>query len=389
MTKFLNISTDNTLGGASPSDETVSSQKAIKAYVDNGKTDWYGTCDSYASAENKVVVCPGFDYTHATGAVLRVQFTNSQIYNGGIYLNVNSTGIVPVEYRGSNRAGKYEWAAGEVISFTFTGAAWVITGGSHASTLSYGRTILTDTVDSTDTKSLTPKGAYLALQNKQDTLVSGTNIKTINGSSILGSGDISVGGSVAIDNSSITTNSSSQLQTVGVIDQNNTTNAIKTWTGTKTQYDAITTKDSNTLYNITDDTDVGLTVLQAVYPVGSIYIGTMSTCPLASLFGTWTLVGSSILANISNTLPVKGDGKALGITDGTNLGGLTLYHYDGDTFLSVRNNAYGANVGDTASTFSGWQELKAYGITTDSTKSGLVADVSSLKLNVNIWQRTA
>lgn len=35
MTKFLNISTDNTLGGSSASDETVSSQKAIKEYVDN------------------------------------------------------------------------------------------------------------------------------------------------------------------------------------------------------------------------------------------------------------------------------------------------------------------------------------------------------------------
>lgn len=34
MTKFLNISTDNTLGGISPSDETVVSQKAIKNYVD-------------------------------------------------------------------------------------------------------------------------------------------------------------------------------------------------------------------------------------------------------------------------------------------------------------------------------------------------------------------
>lgn len=34
MTKFLNISIDNTLGGNSPSDTTVSSQKAIKAYVD-------------------------------------------------------------------------------------------------------------------------------------------------------------------------------------------------------------------------------------------------------------------------------------------------------------------------------------------------------------------
>lgn len=34
MTKFLNISTDNTLGGNSPSDDTVVSQKAIKDYID-------------------------------------------------------------------------------------------------------------------------------------------------------------------------------------------------------------------------------------------------------------------------------------------------------------------------------------------------------------------
>lgn len=31
--KFLNISTDDTLGGNSPSDEIVSSQKAIQSYV--------------------------------------------------------------------------------------------------------------------------------------------------------------------------------------------------------------------------------------------------------------------------------------------------------------------------------------------------------------------
>lgn len=35
MTKFLNISTDNTLGGNSPSDVLVASQKAIKEYVDS------------------------------------------------------------------------------------------------------------------------------------------------------------------------------------------------------------------------------------------------------------------------------------------------------------------------------------------------------------------
>ena len=36
--KFLNTSTDTTLGGNSPSDALVPSQKALKTYIDN-KTD--------------------------------------------------------------------------------------------------------------------------------------------------------------------------------------------------------------------------------------------------------------------------------------------------------------------------------------------------------------
>jgi hypothetical protein len=39
-------------------------------------------------------------------------------------------------------------------------------------------------------------------------------------------------------------------------------------------------------------------VLAAIYPVGSIYIGTQSTCPLASFFGTWTKIeGRYLLAS--------------------------------------------------------------------------------------------
>lgn len=41
-----------------------------------------------------------------------------------------------------------------------------------------------------------------ALNGKQDDLVSGTNIKTVNGSSILGSGDLVVSGSSNIDGGS-------------------------------------------------------------------------------------------------------------------------------------------------------------------------------------------
>lgn len=64
------------------------------------------------------------------------------------------------------------------------------------------------------------KGDYATtaqLNSKQDTLVSGTNIKTINGESILGAGDITM---------------------------------PTFWTGTQTEYDSIQDKDENTYYFI-------------------------------------------------------------------------------------------------------------------------------------------
>ena len=72
--------------------------------------------------------------------------------------------------------------------------------------------------------------------------------------------------SAPYDNLSITRNGSSQLQTVGVIDQADTTTALKMWSGTKAEYDLLT-PDSNTLYNITDDT----TISTMSHNVGDIF----------------------------------------------------------------------------------------------------------------------
>ncbi len=57
---------------------------------------------------------------------------------------------------------------------------------------------------------------------------------------------------IATDNTTISKNLGGSLQAIGVIDQHNTTTAIKTWTGTKAGYDAIVTKDTTTLYVLTD-----------------------------------------------------------------------------------------------------------------------------------------
>lgn len=70
---------------------------------------------------------------------------------------------------------------------------------------------------------------------------------TDNGKYLKGDGTWGVVNSAPdIDNTTITQNTSDELQTVAVID-NNSGNAIKTWTGTKAEYDAINTTTTTTL----------------------------------------------------------------------------------------------------------------------------------------------
>lgn len=190
---------------------------------------------------------------------------------------------------------------------------------------------------STDTQYPSAKAVNTALSEKQNTLVSGTNIKTINSQSILGNGNIEIGGSVAIDNNTITKNTNNELQTVGIKDIR-TNNTLKTWTGTKAQYDAIMIKDNNTLYNITDDTDITITLLETIYPVGSIYITTNATCPLQVLFGTWQLVGAdrvlqgagtrgAVGTMVNESLPnIKGSFNTRGFV---NSGNWCVHHSEG------------------------------------------------------------
>ncbi|MBR3490193.1 MAG: hypothetical protein IKH36_01760 [Bacilli bacterium] len=84
-----------------------------------------------------------------------------------------------------------------------------------------------------------------ALNAKQNTLISGTNIKTINNNSILGSGNLEINASVDTDNVTINKNSSNKLQTFGIKNARTET-AIRLWTGNQTQYD---NGDMVTFYN--------------------------------------------------------------------------------------------------------------------------------------------
>lgn len=128
--------------------------------------------------------------------------------------------------------------------------------------------------------------------------------------------NIIAGGGSEEDNLSITKNTNNKIQTVGVIDQNDNTSAIKVWTGELADLPA--TKDPMTLYNVTDDVDGGesvytktevdtlladkvrVSIFSTLYPVGAVYIGIQSTCPLASIIpgSTWQQIqGRYLLAS--------------------------------------------------------------------------------------------
>ena len=165
----------------------------------SGVSIFYGTCATAAATAAKVVVCE--DFTSADlveGTVIIVKFTNAQTYNGAPTLNVNSTGAKNIKRVGTTNAARYEWLAGEVLQFVYDGSYWMLTDGGFATTTYYGVTKLSSSTSSTSTAlAATPsavKTAYDLANGKQDALVSGTNIKTINGDSILGSGNLTIGG---------------------------------------------------------------------------------------------------------------------------------------------------------------------------------------------------
>lgn len=83
------------------------------------------------------------------------------------------------------------------------------------------------------------------LNNKQDTLVSGTNIKTINNQSLLGSGNITIEGGT-ID-TTITSGSTNAVTSAAIYNQ---FGGLKLQKITQSAYDALVTKDANTLYVI-------------------------------------------------------------------------------------------------------------------------------------------
>lgn len=125
-----------------------------------------------------------------------------------------------------------------------------------------------------------------------------------------------------------------------------------------------------------------------LFPVGSVYMGTGGTCPIAALVptSTWTLLASKIVIDVSSTVAVKGTGKTLGLTNGTDKVGLSATNQDTNSRI-FNTNAYNINVKNTSATDSAHEGC--FGVVTDATKSGLTGTATSTTITVNVWERTA
>lgn len=92
-----------------------------------------------------------------------------------------------------------------------------------------------------------------------------------------------------------------------------------------------------------------------------------------------TLIRSFNLPNgkvaFGMSIPCKGNGMTLGLTDGTNNVGLRLSSGEGYLTTSA-SSGYGSVIGIVSSSFGIASNNKLGGITTDPTKSGVVADLS-------------
>lgn len=224
--------------------------------------------------------------------------TKNYIYSEGNIDNNNKTVVSNIVNVNDNpdtvKLGIYEWGGsmGKILTLpsSTTTAAGVMSAADKTKLDSIPENIPTQT--EVDNIASNVSALQTAMDGKQPTLVSGTNIKTINGNSILGEGNLVIeGGGIDLSNYYTKTETDTKLDAkqntlvsgtniktinsqsilgegnleVTIPDATTATSgamsaADKTkldsmsneWTGTQSEYDALTTKDDNIIYYVTE-----------------------------------------------------------------------------------------------------------------------------------------
>lgn len=172
---------------------------------------------------------------------------------------------------------------------------------------------------------------------------------------------------------------------VGINGQNIYSPEIRTWISQdgQTKWTETMTPSSATL----NDTQIATTahvinVLKAIYPVGAIFIGTTSTCPMSAFFGTWELVSQDRVLQGSSSSHAANTTVAAGLPNIT------------AGWSAFMNNATGAVQGDnTGGGAATGQYTKLSSFTFNASRSSSIYGSSSTvqppAYVVNVWRRTA
>lgn len=133
-------------------------------------------------------------------------------------------------------------------------------------------------------------------------------------------------------------------------------------------------------------------LLSTLYPVGSIYIGTQNSCPLATLIAgsQWQIVATQVVTNVNTGVAVYGNGKTLGLTDNNKNYGVMSRNVSGVYgFVFATTNATNNNNGTSVSDNGTANRNVCLGVVRDAATSGLTGSLSRTNLSLNIWKRTA
>ena len=202
------------------------------------RSPYYGTSSTVSSTNSKVVTLDTEVFSLYEGVMITVRFENANTASSPT-INVNGTGAIAVKLYGTTAAGNTpakSWNAGEAVTFVYDGSYWLLVGGGttgvtdyddlddkpqiNGVTLSGNKTssqlglqseLTFDNVPTANSNNPVKSGGVkTALDAKQDTLVNGTNIKTVNNTSLLGSGNIQINDGVGFQ--TITTQQDGTVQ---------------------------------------------------------------------------------------------------------------------------------------------------------------------------------
>lgn len=138
---------------------------------------YFGVCETAAATQTKVVTCDEFRLEK--GALLAMQFTYANTATSPS-MNVNETGAIAICGTNGYYVNANMWTANQMVHFVYNGTWWIALNCLPATTVRYGITMLSNSLNSTSgSLAATPYAVKMAYDRNSWTSISLTNALAI------------------------------------------------------------------------------------------------------------------------------------------------------------------------------------------------------------------